>query len=968
MRHWLQLGTRSWRASPGRSFASVLAVALGVGAVVAITSLHESARHSITDRVVENWVGTAHLAIHPPGAHWGALSVSLADEIATLDNVATVNVRMVRRSYIIPDGDKALAGNMTAIDAIGVVPETAQKLMNLPGLEGRSLRPADTRAAVLERYFADDLGVGLGDTVQLATSPTDDRISFEIVGLFESQSLASFQYPIVYLQLTDLQTLWSLQGKASVIEVELVDHSRERILAAEAAVEELVQQRGDDVTVETAVIQQDLLEEADRLTRLILASLAFVSLMTAFFIILTTMSMSLIQRRVALGVTRCLGLTRAQLVGLLMIELVPLGLFGTGVGLLLGSAAVLIADVFAQDHGLEVYVDGWGFKLALISGLVTTVIAAGILAIQVCRVSPLAATRPEANPTRVRYVVAAAAVGAVLIAMHEYLLASVNPERFLEGTIALIGSMTLVLGYVLLAVPLVMVVGRPIARAVARVLGLTPSLVDEPFTRAPWRGAGVCWMLMVGLSLIVYISVRADSLMSVWSFPTDLPETFVWSRQLVPYEKTDEIGQIAAVAEYTVMSDVTCKLEIPGRARAKRSMLAVLVDRFTRPVFVAGHPQQLQSMMKLSFAEGSREDAARKLERGGYVLIPTQTAEQHGLHVGDKVNITVGANTATFEVAGVVQSAAFELAVNYFHAESYMQFAASSAIFGTVADMREKFNRNEISLLLCNLNLNVQPRPDDFSRDTLPVDAPAPAVASAILRWAPEIPTSRADVDKVRAELTALAEGDATVQLSEKADRVLNRYSLAFTYITKRWSQFTTDEDWYAFQERLVLLKITETIERPDATAGSLKRLVNFVDSKIRQAIVIATWIPSIALIVASMGVGNLVMVSVHARSRQIAIMRAVGMLRSQIVRVVLAEAIALGLLGSMIGIALGIHLCRLVNQLTAEIAGLRTPMTIPYMTILLGVLLTVTVCVLAGIGPARYAARENIVEALQTT
>ena len=54
----------------------------------------------------------------------------------------------------------------------------------------------------------------------------------------------------------------------------------------------------------------------------------------------------------------------------------------------------------------------------------------------------------------------------------------------------------------------------------------------------------------------------------------------------------------------------------------------------------------------------------------------------------------------------------------------------------------------------------------------------------------------------------------------------------------------------------------------------------------------------SIILVVAAIGIGNLMMVSVHMRTRQIAVLRAVGAVKSQIIRLILAEAATLGLLG----------------------------------------------------------------------
>ena len=55
---WL-LATRSWSASPGRTIACAVSVALGVCIVVAITALYETARDAIVREVVTRWLGSA---------------------------------------------------------------------------------------------------------------------------------------------------------------------------------------------------------------------------------------------------------------------------------------------------------------------------------------------------------------------------------------------------------------------------------------------------------------------------------------------------------------------------------------------------------------------------------------------------------------------------------------------------------------------------------------------------------------------------------------------------------------------------------------------------------------------------------------------------------------------------------------------------------------------------------------------
>jgi putative ABC transport system permease protein len=94
-------------------------------------------------------------------------------------------------------------------------------------------------------------------------------------------------------------------------------------------------------------------------------------------------------------------------------------------------------------------------------------------------------------------------------------------------------------------------------------------------------------------------------------------------------------------------------------------------------------------------------------------------------------------------------------------------------------------------------------------------------------------------------------------------------------------------------------------------------------------------------------------------------VIRAVGGTKSQVIRLVLAEALALGLLGSVMGVALGLHSAGSANVIAASLIGFDTGVTVPWSRLFAAVALTLVVCLLAGAAPARYAARNNIVDAM---
>ena len=117
------------------------------------------------------------------------------------------------------------------------------------------------------------------------------------------------------------------------------------------------------------------------------------------------------------------------------------------------------------------------------------------------------------------------------------------------------------------------------------------------------------------------------------------------------------------------------------------------------------------------------------------------------------------------------------------------------------------------------------------------------------------------------------------------------------------------------------------------------------------------------SVIVSLFGMVNTMVLSVFERTREIGMLRTIGMTRRQARRMIRHESIITALIGATLGIGLGVFLAALVTQ---AVGGEETSLVIPYQA-LAGFTL---VAVLAGIGaailPARRASRLNVLDALQ--
>ncbi|GLW74567.1 ABC transporter [Kitasatospora phosalacinea] len=120
------------------------------------------------------------------------------------------------------------------------------------------------------------------------------------------------------------------------------------------------------------------------------------------------------------------------------------------------------------------------------------------------------------------------------------------------------------------------------------------------------------------------------------------------------------------------------------------------------------------------------------------------------------------------------------------------------------------------------------------------------------------------------------------------------------------------------------------------------------------------------AVVVAVLGVINTLAMSVFERKREIGMLRAIGLERRGIKRMIRLESVVISLFGAVIGVLLGCFLAwSALRILASELKGLTT--VIPYGSVLLFLGLAALVGMVAALWPARRAARMDILSSIKT-
>jgi putative ABC transport system permease protein len=931
MQHWWQIATRNWRTRLGRTALTVVSIALGVGVVVWVTCCYESVRRGVTE-VVLQWIGRSHVVVESSAGVWAVFDADVEDLVKTvpgISHVTTHTQEYVMAAAAASPADEGPNGHAPAsqpsdadylrIEVVGVIPDRERLFRTYKLAEGRFLDPSDAGAVVVESQIARLFDVGLGETIFLRhlEEPNPPR-AFTIVGIVDRRRASANQAMMAWARLGDVQTLCKLPNQIKAIDVIVADPTVENIRRIADRISILLEQRETELEsswtkprlkVQTTEAQHKKLGAAQSLLQFIMMLLSCVVLLTAFFIMAATMSMGVTERITELGILRCIGMTRWQLSGLVLLQTLPLGLVGTILGLPLGLALQWLTFQAVPDYlGQFVYAP-WGMALAAVGGIATTLFGAAVPAVRALRISPVEATRTAGDPRLIRWVWGFAALGLVLIAAHVIIgRMMVSEASMLLDIQAIAGIALLYIGCALIVPAVVLVLGRAVVAVAARVLGLRPQLLGDEIARSPFRSAAICCGLMVGLSLIVGLVVWGESVKRGWQFPKEFPDALLYSYSPLPLDKVRALRDSEGIAEFTVTDDFPFSLKPPTRNPLLQTFS--VMERFSR--FLAIDPDTGLAIVRLSFLEGDEHTARADLERGGHVLITREFSQAQKKGVGDKVTIWVGSKKATFTISGVVASPGLDIAISFFNAGTYFQTYSVGAMIGTLADAERLFNRKHGKLILFNFDL---PPGDGASK------------------YYEDAPTFGGQTEMGAQGLPTFALGPGKVVGDGPEEQVVNR--------------------------------MLERLDFPPKAFVTARELKQQIDRNISRVTLLLSVIPVVALLIAAFGLGNLMAANVASRYRELAILRAIGVTKNQMSRMVLGEALVLAIFGSALGLGLGLLLGRTSNAITELIWGFRPDFSVPWQLAGAGAALATLLCMLAAVLPARYAGRSNIVAAL---
>ena len=185
-------------------------------------------------------------------------------------------------------------------------------------------------------------------------------------------------------------------------------------------------------------------------------------------------------------------------------------------------------------------------------------------------------------------------------------------------------------------------------------------------------------------------------------------------------------------------------------------------------------------------------------------------------------------------------------------------------------------------------------------------------------------------------------------------------------------SAFDQSDDFLDFIElapgaraEAVQARLSRTMKRefPVVEVRNQQELKEHQEEQINQLLGLIYALLALAVIVSLFGIANTLALSIHERTRELGMLRAIGMSRRQVRTMIRYEAVITALIGALLGMVIGVIFAALISQpLEDEGFALSYPVGQ-----LIGMLVFAAFAgVLAAIPPARRASRLNVLEALQ--
>jgi putative ABC transport system permease protein len=819
-------------------------------------------------------------------------------------------------------------------------------------VEGAWIRAAGSTAesAAVSSGVAEALKLKIGDELEVTSRDRQESVVLKIVGIVEQRKPLPTTPPIIGLPAMRGPPLTRGPASAAVY-VALPLAERIAGISERYDLAGIILKRG----VEFETFQQNWTERLsnadpaaylqslqdvdtelqDSTTSTTVRSQAYaatgISLLAALFIIFSTLSMGVDERVRQFAILRAVTLTKSQVGAMIGIESLFLGLIGWGGGLIAGWGLLNVVTQMRPDlFPVGARLGMWSILLSGACAVGGALIASIMPAWKATRVNPLEAMASQTALPIARISIVATVVGLVLISLNPILifwLPMPDTSRYLAS--AAIGCTGMGIGFILLAPVTILLTERVVGPVCARLFVIHPSLLSMQLTANLWRTLGTTVALTLGLGLFIAMQTWGYSMLGPYTPGDWVPDMVVsFAPSGIPESEMRAVRQIPGVvadrSTPCISEQVKFATDVTGakeRATSSRQVNCVMVGidpdlglGGTRPIF------------DFHFAKGSRETALKKLQQGRFCLVPDHFERESKLTVGDHFAVIVPGTrdkTVEYEIAGVVSMTGWHW-MSKVGLRNRGGGRSAGLMFTGINQVRDDFNSKRINSLWLNTD-------------------------------------GTASEEEIKASLQKIVERNID------PNAIRGRGPRGGAGGLAQVGANTTGGGLAAGGGM-------GTGRRGGTGAGVNIRTREGVRTAIRERADGIIWLlsrlPLVTLLVTSLGVINTIVSSIRARRWDLGVMRAVGITRFSLFRMILCEAVLVGIAACVLSFGFGTlagycgtGVTRYVNVRGGQI----TPLIIPWTQIGIGFAMTLGLCLIAALWPAIRVGRAEPLRLLQS-
>jgi len=598
-----------------RSWLTILTVALGVAVVIAVQLAADAATGSFQSSV-SSLVGKVDYEISTNGG---------------------VDERLMAKLTALPVNAQFAA---VIEQPVTLLPKGSVMMIGLESV-------VDPTAAVVSKDAAERFGWKTGSIVNLRARGRTARFRIETV-------VADLSTSWIAIDIAAAQQLLDSFGTIDRIDI-TVDPGEDA-----AGVEKLVRATVPftyDVVTPGARSEEN--QRMLRAFRMNLGILSYISLLVGAFLIYNTIAVSVVRRRVEIGILRALGVGSRGILAIFLGEAAMLGIIGSVLGIVLGrlmasgivgTISNTINSIFLTSAPGFIATSWQSVAEAVGMGTAVAVISALIPAREAARVAPAEAMRREAREHNARLNIRRDLIGAGIATVAALVLSQIGPD-----VVPMFGGQP-VLGYVATLC------------AVAAAAMISPAFVSGGIHllrgllgRVP-GAAG----LIAGRSLVASL---ARTSIVVTALATAISMTISVGIMVASFRETVQVwleNQLRADIYLRAEGKVTAGVfppiaaEVPmiiARTPGVQDIDALHSFSFRyegqQATFGAGSTDVVRRYTSMRFLDGDADQILRSLPGNSRVVISEPFANKHRVRTGDVLKVALGDRVASLTVAGI---------------------------------------------------------------------------------------------------------------------------------------------------------------------------------------------------------------------------------------------------------------------------------------------------------------------------